>query len=109
MRRIKDATVLASELREYFKRKGIESSNGIANVTNINQSQIYRNLFSTPHRVGKTLKELCKYAKIDMYEPVPDPRNSATLIGALSVVWDGSEVHAKKISRALFAIKKVHL
>ncbi|WP_175363271.1 hypothetical protein [Pseudomonas corrugata] len=97
---------ITTELRAYFAEKGLETSASIAKATQINQSQVYRNLFCEPKRLSKTLQSLCKYADLHLGSPiavVPDPRNCTVLMDALSEVWDGSEDHAKRLADLLFA------
>lgn len=97
---------IVSELRAYFAERGLGTSASIARVTQINQSQVYRNLFCKPKKLSRTLRALCEYADLDTALPrahTPDPRNCAVLMTALSEVWDGSEEHAKLLADLLFA------
>lgn len=72
------------------------------------QSQIFRNIFKRPKRVTKTLLRLCKYAKIDAYEDTVDPAQSPALMDALAEVWDGTDAHARKLAKLLFAHHQAH-
>ena len=104
----KSIIVLTTELRAYFASQGLSNSNSIATETKINQSQIYRNLFDTPKRVSKTIRKLCDYANIDIYEEVdpPHPRESDTLMCTLSSVWNGTEEHARQIAKLLKSVDR---
>jgi hypothetical protein len=101
--KLKSANALAGEVRAHFERQGIQGSSAIARATSLGQPQVHRNVFGKPKRVTKTLKGLCDYADIDLTAGEADPRESATLIAALSQVWDGTEVHARRLARLLFA------
>lgn len=97
---------ITTELRAYFAQNGLVTSASIAKATQINQSQVYRNLFDEPKRLSRTLLLLCKYADLDVGSPInaqPDPRNCTVLMNALSEVWDGSDDHAKRLADLLFA------
>lgn len=111
MKRIKSTQEITNELRLFFNQKGAIGSSSIANLSEIGQSQIHRNLFGSPKRLTKTLKGLCEYAKISLYKDVdlPDPASSAILMKALTEVWDGSDEQARRISRFLFALKHVDM
>jgi len=99
----KSATVLAREVRTHFERQGIKGSAAIARAVRLGQSQVHRNLYGCPKRVTKTLRLLCEYANIEVVSGGADPRGSATLMAALHDVWDGSEGHARRLARLLFA------
>lgn len=103
MNRPKPVHQLVAELLQFFTENGVTTSASIAKATGINQSQIYRNLFSTPKRITKTHLHLCKFASIDPREETVDPRSSEILMEALASVWDGSEDHARRLAHLLFA------
>lgn len=103
MQRMKDPTQLADELRDRLRQLGLSTGTEIARVSGLGQSQVHRNLFGRPKRVGRTLFALCEYAGVDAYEKTGDPRQSAVLMQALAEVWDGSEAHAQKLAKLLLA------
>lgn len=103
MRKNKDLPQIITELRGYFASEGLETSASISRATGVNQSQVYRNLFDSPKRFTKTHLRLCEYAKIDTQDEAADPRSSDILMGALASVWDGSDVHARRLADLLFA------
>lgn len=109
MKCIKSPIQLKNELRQFFGRSGLTTSLSIGKSTGINQSQIYRNLFGQPKRVTETLRELCNYANISVYIEHADPRDSSILMEALGLVWDGSEIHARRLAELLFAHRKACL
>lgn len=109
MNSIKPPQQLQHELRQFFEGGGHASSSSIARLTQIPQSQIYRNLFGRPKRVSATLRDLCKYASISLVFERPDPRSSAILMDALGEVWDGSDLHARRLADLLFAHQKACL
>lgn len=103
MEKIKSPSQIASELRRYFAEQGLVGSSGIAKATGIEQSTVHRNLFGEPRRVSKALRSLCKYANLDLVESVRDPRESTVLMEALATIWDGTDVHARRLADLLFA------
>lgn len=103
MKKAKDLPHLIAELRVFFASEGLETSSAISRATGVNQSQVYRNLFDSPKRLTKTHLRLCEYAKINIQEEASDPRSSDILMGALASVWDGSDVHARRLADLLFA------
>lgn len=103
MKRQKPLSEIVAELRAFFLEKGYETSSSIASATGINQSQVYRNLYSVPKRITRTHVKLCEYAKIDMQGEASDPRSCDVLMDALGAVWDGSEGHAQRLAALLFA------
>lgn len=103
MRKTKNPTQLADELRDQLGQRGLSTGTEIARASGLGQPQVHRNLFGRPKRVGRTLFLLCKYAGVDAYEKAGDPRQSTVLVQALAEVWDGSEAHAKKLAKLLLA------
>lgn len=108
MQRLKDPATLAKEIREHLARQGLTTGSAIARATGLGQPQVHRNLFGRPKRVTRTLVELCKYASIDASAEASDPRDSPILMNALSQVWDGTEGHARRLARLLFAHHQAH-
>lgn len=111
MKKPKPPNIIAEELRHFFAQKGVKSSTKIAEMSEVGQTQVLRNLFREPKRVTKTLRSLCKYANIptDFEVEPPDPSSSVILMKALAEVWDGSEAQARRISRFLFALKRANM
>lgn len=109
MSRIKTIPQIQEELLRFFEKKDCVTSSGIAALTGINQSQVFRNLFQEPKRVTKTLHRLCSYANIPVLSEPVDPRTSSILMEALGAVWDGSDQHAKRLAALLFAHQKACL
>lgn len=108
MKRKKDPTLLAKELREEFKARSLNPSE-ISKLLNINQSQIHRNLKDGPKTVNKTIMQLCSYLNIEYMEKAPDPRESNALMSALAELWDGTDNHARKIAAVIFALKRARV
>jgi hypothetical protein len=109
MKRPKDPVALAQELRHRFAERGLTSGTAISKATGLGQPQVHRNLFGRPRRLSRTLLSLCKYVDIDAYEGVSDPRESPELMEALAQVWDGSETHARRLAKLLFAHRQAHM
>lgn len=109
MKRLKNPRALASELRDQFAQSGFETSSAIARACGLGQPQVYRNLFGNPKTVSRTLRSLCKHAGIDAYEGTSDPRDSKVLMDALASVWDGTDAHAGRLAKLLFAHQQAHM
>lgn len=103
MKKIKPLTQIVTQLLEYFAEEGLFTSAAIAKRVEINQSQVYRNLFGTPKRLTQTHLKLCNYAKINVEIKAEDPRSNAILMDALASIWDGSDEHARRLAEMLFA------
>jgi hypothetical protein len=100
---LKPAGVLVQEVLAHFASRGVHGSTAIAKLARLGQPQVHRNLYGRPKRVSKTLCALCKYAEIATHARSFDPRECETLIVALSQVWNGTEGHARKLAKLLFA------
>lgn len=109
MRKLKQPQALAEELRDKLALEGLAGSSAIARAANLGQPQVYRNLFGRPKKVSRTMCELCKYAHVDAYEGTADPSESKVLMEALATVWDGSDVHARRLAKLLFAHQQAHM
>ncbi len=55
------------------------------------------------------MRQLCEYAGIDAYEGTADPSESKVLMEALATVWDGTDAHAKRLAKLLFAHQQAHM
>lgn len=108
MRKLKNPIRLSDELRGHFFRRGCTTGTSISKATGVGQPQVFRNLFRQPKRVTQTLLRLCKYAKISAYEDAVDPTQSPELMIALAQVWDGTDAHARKLAKLLFAHHRAH-
>lgn len=93
---------LQTDLKSFFSQRGCESSLSIANFTGMKQSTVYRSLYQERPRLTKALIRLCSYAnlKIDDYNQ-KDPASNECLMRALNLVWNGTDAHAKQLSRLL--------
>ncbi|WP_185825020.1 hypothetical protein [Xanthomonas sp. SI] len=109
MKRLKHPHTLASELREKLASEGITGSSAIARAAKLGQAQVHRNLFGRPKKVSRTMRQLCEYADVDAYEGATDPSESKVLMEALATVWDGTEAHAKRLAKLLFAHHQAHM
>lgn len=111
MKKPKSVNQLIYEIKSHFEAIDARTSSKIAEISGICQSQIYRNLFRQPKRITKTLFRLCDYANIPIEYEIenPDPSTNTKLMKALSSVWDGTEEHARKISKLLFALKSANV
>lgn len=109
MRKLKQPLALAVELRDKLALEGLAGSSAIARAANLGQPQVYRNLFGRPKKVSRTMRDLCKYANVDAYEGTSNPSESKVLMEALATVWDGSDAHARRLAKLLFAHQQAHM
>lgn len=96
--------LLQADLKEFFRREGLDSSLAIALSTGIPQSTVYRALEKKQVKLTSGLKKLVNYSNIDInnYKQV-NPAECATLMNTIRSIWDGSEAHAKQLSKLLIA------
>ena len=92
---------LQIEILDSFSKIGVENTVNISKYCKINQSTVHRNLYGKPKRVTKTLKILCKYAKVELSVRRSDPRDNELLMKVLGDVWDGTDDHAKVLARLI--------
>lgn len=109
MKRTKPPLALANEVRSRLAERNLVTSAAIARASGLGQSQVHRNLFGRPKKASKTLLALCIYAKVDAYESFTDPSQSQVLMSALGSIWDGSEDHARRLAKLLFAHQRAHV
>ncbi|WP_426803424.1 hypothetical protein [Xanthomonas campestris] len=109
MKRLKQPHALAGELKDKLALRGLTASSAIARASKLGQPQVYRNLFGRPKKVSRTMRQLCEYAGIDAYEGTADPSESKVLMEALATVWDGTDAHAKRLAKLLFAHQQAHM
>lgn len=93
---------LQSDLKKHFEQRGFKTSVSIAEATNIGQPTVYRSLYEKRPRLTKGLVRLCDYAKIDLNRyKQKDAASNKHLMEALNTVWNGTDAHAKQLSRLL--------
>lgn len=99
-----DIDSLQSDLKYFFRQKGLKSTLSIAISTGIPQSTVYRALEKKNIKLTSGLKKLVNYSNFDLvkYKKV-EPASCKTLMDTLHQIWDGSEAHAKQISKLLLA------
>lgn len=94
---------------ESFALKGLNTSVSIANKCGMTQSTVYRALKGDPKRMTAALDKLCVYANINPNDFTDSPAQSEILMNALKQVWDGTEMHAKKLARLLIVANSCKL
>ncbi len=93
---------LQADLKKFFENEGCISSSSIALLVGMEQSTVYRSLFMGRPKLTKGLIDLCNYAKINAFDyKHKDPASNQYLMEALSIVWDGTDTHAKQLSKLL--------
>ena len=93
---------LQDDLKDFFWNEGCTSSTSIASLVGMQQSTVYRNLYKDKVRLTRGLVGLCNYAKINAYDYLQnDPTSNQQLMKTLSLVWNGTDAHAKQLSRLL--------
>lgn len=95
---------LQADLKAFFSHEGLKSSSSIALLTGIPQSSVYRALEKKQVKLTSGLMKLVNYSKINInnYQQV-NPAECAILMNTIRCVWDGSEAHAKQLSKLLIA------
>lgn len=97
-----DIQRLQADLKLFFTDQGCESSLSIAKTVGMQQSTVYRSLYEERPKLTRGLKELCKYANFSAEDYIKkDPASNECLMRALNLVWNGTEAHAKQLSRLL--------
>lgn len=97
-------TKLQKDLLKFFEGKGCNSSNAISKLTGIPQPTVFRSLYRVRTKMTKGLEKLCEYSKIDAEKyNVVDPSMNPKLMKTLSIVWNGTEAHANRLSKLLLA------
>lgn len=93
---------LQDDLKDFFLREGCTSSIAIASLVGMEQSTVYRSLYKDRPKLTRGLVELCNYAKLNAYDYMQkDPASNQQLMKTLSLVWNGTDAHAKQLSRLL--------
>ncbi len=95
--------VLVERIRKAAKQKGL-SQVKIAELTNMNQSQVSRILAGNFRKTSDHLKKICDYLCID---PKVLGRENKRLEHAIRLLWDGSVKHEKAILELLEAAAKL--
>lgn len=100
---------LEMELSRFLETCG-KPQEVIAQEAGVSQASVSR--ISSPSgrsRFTKVLLRLCKYANIEIQEPMekPDPRNHPVLMAALQKAWDGTEEHAQGLARVISELGKL--
>jgi len=95
---------LQDDLLIYFESRGSTTSLSISKLCNMQQSTVYRSLWQKRPKVTRGLIQLCNYAniKIENYTEV-NPGSNEILMNTLRKVWNGSNEHAKELSRLILA------
>lgn len=96
--------LLQADLKVFFQQHGLKSTVSIASRTGISQSTVYRALEKKNVRLTSGLKKLVSYSGLSLvkYKEI-EPASCKTLMDTLQQVWDGSEAHAKLLSKLLLA------
>lgn len=93
---------LQNDLKKFFKKKGCSSSISIAELVGMQQTTVYRSLYQNRPKLTRGLIELCNYANFNASEYLQkDPASNKDLMQALRVVWNGTDSHAKQLSKLL--------
>lgn len=101
---------LQDDLKSFFRKNGCTTSTAIANLAKMGQSTVYRSLYSEHTKPTKGLKQLCNYANFDINKYTQkDPASNKHLMDALNLVWNGTDAHAKQLSRLLMVAHSCRL
>lgn len=95
---------LVKELDKFLNKNNLSQS-ALSIATGVNQPVISRYLSTPPKRLTSNLKNLCCYAKINLYlDKEIKPEKSLLLMNALKRKWDGSAKHEAQIAKLILAI-----
>lgn len=101
---------LQDDLKSFFEKNGCTTSMAIASLVEMEQTTVYRSLYNERVKPTKGLKELCNYANIDINKYTQkDPASNKHLMDALNLVWNGTDAHAKQLSRLLMVAHSCRL
>ena len=105
-----DIKQIQNDVLNHFSKQGLNNSLSISNATGMSQATVWRNLYEARNKVTKGLSELCKYSDIDLnsYSEVK-PAENEVLMKTLTQVWNGTEAHAKKLSKLILAAHSVNM
>ena len=93
---------LQDDLKGFFRGRGCTSSTAIAELVGMEQSTVYRSLYKERTKLTRGLVGLCNYANFNAYDYMQkDPASNPQLMQTLSLVWNGTDAHAKQLSRLL--------
>lgn len=93
---------LQRDLETFFEKKGYKTSTAIAELLEMPQSTVHRSLYNKHAKLTKGIMKLCDYAHFDMAKySEKDPASNRYLMEALNLVWNGTDAHAKQLSRLL--------
>jgi DNA-directed RNA polymerase specialized sigma54-like protein len=93
---------LQKDLEIFFKKKGYTTSAAIADLLEMQQSTVHRSLYNKHLKLTKGIMRLCNYANFDVTKySDKDPASNRYLMEALNLVWNGTDAHAKQLSRLL--------
>lgn len=101
----KNSRQLIAEIRDYMNTTGIKQLQ-LSYCSNVNQATISKYLKEPPKKVTSALKKICNYAKISLYSnELSQPEKNQVLMKALRDNWDGTDKHAQKISKIIYALE----
>ena len=95
-----------ADLKAHFKSSGLTQSE-YSKKSGVNQATISRLLKTESNRtrLSSGLVKLWNYASINIYRhKVNDIMTQTELLNALESVWDGTESHAKALTKLLEAL-----
>ncbi|WP_026960501.1 MULTISPECIES: helix-turn-helix domain-containing protein [Aliagarivorans] len=92
-------SALSEKVCEFLKENKLTQVEA-AKELGVSQSTISRVRQKNWKTRGRQVEKLIKIFDLDYYLK-PDPAKSKVLMSALSDVWDGSDAHAKALSKAL--------
>ncbi len=101
---------LQNDLQSFFKKKGHTTSTAIADLLEMPQSTVHRSLYKEHAKLTKGIVKLCNYANFDIRKySDKDPASNKYLMEALNLVWNGTDAHAKQLSKLLMVAHSCRL
>lgn len=101
----KNAKQLVAEIKAYMSESCIKQIE-LSDCSKIHQATLSKYLRKPPRRVTPALQKVCNYADISLYTDTPNqPEKNQVLMKALRDNWDGTDEHARKISKIIHAVE----
>ena len=99
---------ISEKLRKYLEDNDI-TEEILAKKANVDQSQVSRIRNAQFKRITENVMRVCKYAEIDLgsIREESDPAKNPELMGALSLVWDGTDKKAKALAKVIRSLKEL--
>ncbi len=101
---LKNSKQIVLEIESFMISSGLTQLQ-LSYCSKINQSTLSKYLKEPPKKITPALKKICNYAEISLFsDELSSPEKNMILMQALRENWDGTDEHARKISKIISAI-----